>query len=307
MPLLLGEGTVDVSSRQVELAGLLFNAGDPAFTVQEIDGWDSSAAPDVVLVPNGGGSGSVAVGSWLPQQAAYTVSGTIVTPPGLQASLRRVILAAFPAGQDTQLIVYGVDEPDLQAFVRLADRTEFIRRANYAKFALPLVAADPHKYGLTALSGSMGVWTGEDWYLSMTEDPADVWSLQMVFSGGSWSLQMIQDVPTGPYPVSLSLDGDGDLSSHRVTASITGPLTAGDWYLWSETTNTTMWAEVGVTAGQTLVLDSFTKTATLSGQDVTHLTYGSWLTLEPGPNTFRLVAGTDSDAFCTLTALEAYQ
>lgn len=308
MPLLTGYGlSPSATARTVQIGDApLFNAGDPAFTVQDIDGWDSFAAPDVVMVANGGGAGSVASGPWLPVQAAYTVSGTVFADPGSQATVRRLIWQAFPPGQDGRIVVYGVDEPDLQAFVRLSERAEFHRSGRYMLFSLPLIAGDPYKYALTPLTGTMGVWTGEDWYLSLTEAPAGVWSVQMVNAGG-WSVSLVQDVPDGPYPISLSLDSDGDTSSQRVTASITGPLDAGDWFLWSETTGAQLWADVGITADQTLILDSFSKTATLSGQDVTYLTYGDWLTLEPGSNSFRLVAGTDSDAFCALTALEAYE
>jgi len=307
MPLLMSLGTeaTTYGGRRYLIPGLpMFNDGDD-FILSDVDGWEDPAAPDAVLVANGGGPGSVASSVWLPKERAVTVSGVVTVPNDQQAGIRRLLLQAFPADREQPLIGYanGSSDVDTQLFVRRYDRPTFQRLPTYMEFSFPLVAADPFKYALEPLAGTMGVWTGEDWYLSMSTS-SGAWYVQM---DPSWSVSLVQDIPDGPYPVSLTLDSDGDTSSQRITASITGPLAAGDWYLWSETTGAQLWAEVGVTADQTLVLDSFTKTATLSGSDVSYLTYGDWLTLEPGSNSFRLVAGSDSDAFCQLSALPAYE
>lgn len=306
MPLLTRGNVEGVGSRPVQIGDLpLFNNGEGIFVVHSIDGWDSTAAPDAVLVANGGGAGSVASGPWLPQQAGYVVTGKVIVEPAVQVSFRKMIIEAFPADRDTPLIVYG--DPSLQAFCRRMDRLEFFRQSNYMAFSLPLVAGDPYKYGLVPLSGSLGVWTGEEWYEAMQQPSAGLWAVQMSVGGSTWSVSLAQDVPTGPYPLSLTLDSDGDAQSSRVTVEVTGPLDAGDWFLWSETTNTQCWAEVSIADGQTLVIDAYDKSATMSGSDVTHLMYGDWPVLSPGQNTFRLAAGTDSSAYCEITALEAYE
>lgn len=311
MPLLTSFGTeaTTYGGRRYLITGLpVFNNGDD-FILSDVDGWEDPAPPDAVLVPNGGGPGSVASSVWQPKERALTISGAVTVPTDQQATIRRLLLQAFPADREQVLVGYanGSDDVDMQMFVRRYDRPTFQRLPTYMEFAFPLIATDPFKYGLATLSGTMGVWTGEDWYLPLTDEGSGVWALELGLSGGVRAALLTQDLPVGPYPVSLALDSDGDVASHRVTASITGPLAAGDWYLWSETTGERLWAEVGVTADQTLILDCFTRTATLSGTDVTYATYGDWLSLEPGTNSYRLVNGADSDAFCVMTALEAYE
>lgn len=308
MPLLTGTGLSAVADgRTIQLPGMPdFNGEDDSFKITQFDGWFDGLDPDVVWVANGGGPGSVASGPWQAKERAGVLAGRILADREQQETMRRLLLAAIPVGNvEVPIVCLGNGlATDLQMFVRRSGKPDISIR--YAvQFSFPLMALDPLKYGLTPLAGTMGVWTGEDWYLPMVEAPAGVWSVQMTPS--PWGLALIQDVPVGPYPVSLSLESDGDVSSQRITASITGPLAAGDWYMWSETTGRQLWAEVSVSADQTLVLDSFTKTATLSGTDVSYLTYGDWLTLEPGPNTYRLAAGENSDAFCQLSALPAYE
>lgn len=309
MPLLLaGSESTTSTGRRYLIEGLpIFNDGGD-FVLSDVEGWEDPAPPDAVLVANGGGAGVLASGAWLAKERALTVSGVITIPADDQAIFRRMILQGFPADRDAALVGYanGAGDVDLQMFVRRYDRPTFVRTPTFIEFTVPLVAADPYKYALTPLSGTCGVWTGEDWYLALTQ-PVSAWVLQLSLSGGTWGVQLAQDVPDGPYPTSITLDSAGDVASRRITASIAGPLTAGDWYLWSETTGRKLWVEAGVVEGQTLILDSRARSASLSGADVSHLTFGDWLTLEQGANTFRLVAGTDSTASCMFTALEAYE
>lgn len=308
MPLLtLGsDSTYSSTGRRYLIEGMpVFNEADE-FIITDVDGWEDPAAPDAVFVLNGGGAGAVATGSWLPKERLITVSGAITSEGTQQAAMRRLILAGLPADREVSFVGYANGDVDMQMFVRRYDKPTFVRLPTYMEFVVPLIAVDPYKYGLTPLVGTMGVWTGEDWYEALT-DFSGVWSTPMGLSGGQWSETLIQDVPTGPYPVSLTLDSDGDVSSQRVTFSITGPLDAGDWFLYSETTGAQFWVEAAVSSDQTLLVDGFNKTATLSGSDVTYLSYGDWPTLEPGPNSFRLVAGASSDAFAQVSALPAYE
>ena len=308
MPILIGglSTTGTGNGRRYLIEGLpVFNDGDD-FIITDVDGWEDPAAPDAVFV-NNGGAGGVASGPWLPKERLVTVSGVVTVGTDQQALIRRLMLAGLPADHDVPFVGYGNGDADMQMFVRRYDRPTFQRLPTYMEFTVPLVALDPYKYALEPLAGTVGVWTGEDWYASLTDYGSGVWAAPMALSGGRWGVSLVQDVPTGPYPISLTLNSDGDVASQRVTASITGPLTAGDWFLWSETTGHQLWVEVGVNADQTLTLDSYAKTATLSGTDVTYLSYGDWLSLESGANTYRLVAGTDSDAFCTFSALPAYE
>jgi hypothetical protein len=307
VPLLTGYAFEAVADgRIIQLPGLPdFNGSDNSFRITQFDGWFDGLEPDAVWVANGGGPGAVGAGPWQAKERAGVIAGRILADRERQETMRRLLLSAIPIGNiEVPIVCLGNGlADDLQIFVRRSGKPDISIQSTLT-FSFPLIALDPLKYGRDSLTGAMGVWTGEDWYEPMVEAPAGVWSMQLA---PSWYTQMVQDVPVGPYPVSLSLNSPGDVSSQRVTATIVGPLTAGDWYLWSETTGRRLWAELAVAEGQTLILDSFAKSATLSGTDVTYLTYGDWLTLEPGPNSFRLVAGEDSEAFCQLSALPAYE
>lgn len=277
-----------------------FNATDRRFRITGFDGWFTVAAPDTVLVASGG-PGAVAVGEWAPLEAYYTLAGVIsaTSRPELLA-LRGYLLAALPAHADAPIEVLSEQK---QIFVRRYDRPDVAVAENTLSFTFPLVASDPFKYSIDALDGTVGVFTGQRWFRTYTDNSGD-W-VRSYDTAGDRTYE--QAFPTGPYPQSLTLTSDGDASSQRVTVEVTGPLTAGDWWLWNETTGSRLWVEAGVTADQTLTLDNVARTATLNGADVGHLVFGDWLTLEPGANVFRLVAGTDSAAFAHITALEAWQ
>lgn len=307
MPIITDETDLNVAEgRTIRLAGMPdFNAGDAAFKITAFDGWFDAAVPDVVLVANGGGAGAVASGEWLLKEAYYTLTGHMDVGRAEQATMRRALLAAFPTGQDGVLICLGngLDE-DLQIFVRRYDAPQ-VNLNRLLSFSLPLVGVDPYKYGLLPLTGSMGVFTGETWFRTYGFNGTN-WVRTYAASGSNWVRNYQQLLPTGPFPPSLTLESNGDAVSQRVTFSVTGPLTAGEWWLLHEGTGQRLWAELSITADQTLVFDSHARTARLNGAVADHFVFGSWVGLHPGQNTFRLVAGTQSEAFATVSALPAY-
>lgn len=311
MPLLLlGSPTTTGWRRAVELTGLpIFNQDDRDWLITDLDGWAASAKPDAVLVGNGGGPGSVAAGAWLPQEQPLTVSGVVFTDWASQASVRAGLLAALPTGVEAPFIVQeSADEPALVAYVRRYDRADFIRRPDRIQFVLPLIMADPYKYGAIEVSGTVGVFTAEDWYDTYFLVSGSIYAETYSGSGAAWYLPFTQAVSSSIYPLSLTLASDGTVSSRRLTATITGPLTAGDWWLEQENTGARQWVNVNIAAGQQLVIDEFAHTADLAGSDVTHALYGDWLTLEPGDNTYRLTSGTDNPtAYAILSGLAAYE
>lgn len=292
--------------RPVALAGLpTFNLDNEDFIVSDVDGWDATAKPDAVFVANGGGAGVVAAGPWLSQESYLTVTGTVILPLGQQSTVRQQLLAAVAPATENQIIVYGVgDEPDMQAFVRLYDKPDFVRNELLMQFTLPLLQADPFKYGLVPLVGSVGVYTGQTWYETYSQ-PSTTWVETYSGSGGTWWETFQQAIATGPYPDGLTLTSTGDAASRRGTITVTGPLTLGDWWLLNEATGDRLWADVALDVGQAMTFDCHTELATIAGADITSLVGGDWLTLEPGGNLYRLVAGSQSNAFATYSFLEA--
>jgi hypothetical protein len=282
----------------------LFNADDVRYRLTLFDGWFTVAAPDAVLVGVGGGLGAVAVGGWEPVEAYYTLSGVMAADSRDEAeSLREMLLRGLPAHETAPVEVIGEGK---QVYLRRYDRPEISIVENLLSFTVPCVAPDPLKYALDPVGGDMGVFTGQTWFRTYAETSAGRWTRAYTLVDGRWVRTYQQAVPSGPYPLSLSLFSDGDAASSRVTVTVNGPVTAGDWWLINETTGERLWAELSVAAGQQLVFDMKARTARLNGAPVDHLVFGDWLTLAAGQNLLRLVSGTQSDAFASVSALPAY-
>lgn len=309
MPIITTDTSLAVAGgRSIRIPGLPdFNAGDVAYKITEFAGWFDGFAPSPVMVANGGGAGAVASGDWEPSEHYYTLTGRIDTGDrAALATLRGLLLAGLPAGQEAALECRGNGlDTDLKVFVRRYDKAQFTPSSRL-DFSIPLVAPDPYKYALTPLTGSTGVHTGEQWNRTYALS-GSTWVRTYALVDGKWVRTYTQATPSGPYPASLTLTSPGSVSSRRVTVTVAGPLTAGDWHLLNETTGKRMWVEVGVLAGQTLVLDSHKRTARLAGDDVTHRMFGDWLALDPGQNRYRLVSGTRSAAYASVEALPAYE
>lgn len=299
---------LDVEALVVRVPGLPdFNdsAGGP-LRARNLAGWYNTAAPDAVLVANGGGAGAVAAGEWLYAEAYYVLEGSIVSASRAEMeSLRALLLRGLPPTGDVSLKVLG-GVVDKQIFVRTYDVPNVEQIAGRkAQFTIPLVAPDPYKYALEPLAGTFGTFTGQRWFREYAES-AGKWVRTYAQVGGKWVRTYEQTATDGPFPSSLTLDSPGDAVSRRLTIDVIGPLTAGDWFVENLATGERMWAEVSVTAGQTLTFDCRARTARLSGASVDHLAFGDYLTLAPGSNTYRLSVGSASDAHATVTALPAY-
>jgi hypothetical protein len=300
----------------ISIAGLVSNAGNGDIHMT-LDGWYAVAKPNAEIVLSGAGPGGIAVGPWDPTEAYYTLRGWVYdTNRANLIALRRTLLAALPAQTDNSLVVLGnAEDFDLQAFVRLYDKPDIDFEGNALKFTLPLVALDPLRYSLNGLTGVMGVFTGSDWYSTFVLDtaptPDDGYSTFVLDTAptpdDAYSIFQ-QAQSTSPYPQSVSLTSAGDVVSRRVTIEVTGPLTAGDWHIMHEQTGDELWADVSLIDGQSVVFDCYEQTATLEGTSVDSLVFGSFLSLRPGVNTYRLVSGTQSNGYATITeALEAYR
>lgn len=308
MPLLVAADTALVADgRSIQIGDLpIFNADDDAFKITGFDGWFARAAPDAVYVANGGGPGVVASGPWLPKEKLRRLTGRIVASRDAQGIMLRSLYAALPVDADAPLICYGNGlDVDLQVWVRNYDAPD-ITVGSALWFSFPLLSVDPYKYALMPLSGAMGVFTGQTWYRTYTL-PGTAWIRTYTLPSSKWVRTYQQLVSSGAYPDSLQITSSGDVPSRRVTTTVVGPLDAGDWWISNDTTGEQLVSSFGLTAAQTLVIDSQNQLALLNGADVSSGMFGDWPTLAPGTNTFRLVAGAASTAFATVAAFEAYQ
>jgi hypothetical protein len=303
MPIQLGVAPVG-NMQRIRIGDLPdFNAGDPSFVVEVFEGWYSAAVGVPTLVANGGGAGAIAIAEE-PPEAYYTLGGSIDCGswPHLE-EVRSGLLAALIGGErSVQVLDDRAGGVHKQVFVRAYDRPSMEPLNAILSFTFPLVAPDPFKYGLEPLVGDVGVFTGQSWYRTYSTTGTRTYTL----SGSRWVRTYERSVPSGPFPMSLALTNPGDATSRRVSVAVTGPLAVGDWWLWNEATGERMWVDVSVQADQELVLDMAARTARLNGSPVDHLVHGEWLSFVPGANVFRLVSGSASAAFASVSALPAY-
>lgn len=290
------------------------NTGDPDVHMT-IDKWFTVAKPRAELVPSST-AGAVAVGPWDLAEKYYTLRGTLTSgDPAQLYTWRAELLDALPANSDNPIVVYGNGETvDLQVFVRLYDEPDIEIAGQNLIFAMPLVATDPLRYG-TGLSGTMGVFTGSEWFTTFdvyTPPTPDVYylpfTLDTVPTPDDAYMTFEQATSVGPFPPAVVLTSPGDAVSRRIKFEVSGPVTVGDWKLVHEQTGDELWADLELVAGQSVVFDCYAQTATMAGASVDHLVFGDWLTFRPGSNTYRLVAGIQTDGFADIQdALPAYR
>lgn len=281
-----------------------------------IDGWFGTSQPRAELAPSIAGDGAAAIGPWDSAEAYYTLRGLFNNEDqAVLLSLRRQLLNALPATEEVPITVYTEAGEDRTAFVRLYDKPDITLAGPNLQFTMPLVAPDPYKYEAVPLSAQFGVFTGSNWYkafnVNTTPNP-DVYWLPFVLDTAPTPdrgyMTFTQQQSTSAYPPAAVLVSGGDVSSRRLAFDVTGPVTQGDWKIVNEATGDELWADTGLVAGQTIVFDCYTQTATMAGASVDSLVFGDWLTLEPGANTYRLVAGDPTAGFALVhDALPAYR
>ncbi len=266
-------------------------------------------------------------GAWLPAESYLTISGSIMGNLDAQALWRRQILLGLPTTREVALVVHDIDQ-DRQGFVRRYDKPSFQLSPTFMQFQVPLMMADPYKYGVVPVGGFMGVFTGQTWYRTYNSvgggggsgysdtysdtyggGSGTTWKRTYAQAGGTgpWRRYYVQAEAAGPYPDTLSVESLGTVESRRVTIQVTGPLTAGSWWLYNLATGGKQWAQLSLGPTQMLTLNSQDRTATVDGLDASHLVFGDWLTLAPGTNTYRLAAATRTDAYASVSALDAFE
>lgn len=306
MPILTATGPLDATHRVVRAGGLEYNT-DRTLICRQVGGWYSTPAPDAVLVANGGGPGVVAVGKWSPKERYYTLDGHVAAVPDRAdgEALLRMVHASIPTEAETSLVVLG-GLRDLQAFVRRYDAgtADLVGDRHYA-FSIPLVAADPRKYALTPMAATAGGFTPSDWFRTYDNASGDYYRVYALDGSVQYRTYLDED-PGGTLNPVAALTSAGDVDSRRMTITVTGPLPAGGWWV-EDADGTRLWANLTLAAGQSIVFDCFTRTATVNGSAVNHLVFGDYLQLAPGPNAFRLITDADDGAFMQIEALEAFR
>lgn len=304
MPILTEAGVEQAARRVYRLAGLPDFNVSASYVISRFDGLRSRSAPDTILVANGGGAGAVAVGAWLQREKYYTLVGMIQAPARADMlTLLSLLHAALPASHESTIEVLDtLAGRDMQVFVRNYDEPEITFAGPRINFTFPLVAPDPFKYALTEISASAGGFAVTDAYRTYEAAGAH----RLYEAAGSYRFYTGEEDDSS-LPKVASLSSDGDATSERMTITVSGPLTSGEWWV-EDADGTRLWAEVSAVAGQTVTFDCRTRTATLDGAPIDHLVFGDYLSLAPGENAYRLIVGASgAGSHMTITALEAYQ
>jgi hypothetical protein len=151
------------------------------------------------------------------------------------------------------------------------------------------VQIDPLLYG-TVLSGTAGPFTSVNGY--RLYDVGSNTARAYTSNARTYTL-------TAGAANEVRLTG-GTASSRRVKLTVAGPMTQGTWWVENATTGERVRVTSGLGAGQTLVFDAATDTATQDGGDVTYAMLGTIPSLAPGENVYRL-STPDPNATGTLT------
>lgn len=280
-----------------------------------LDGWFGVAQPRSELAPEIAGDGATAIGPWDFNEAYYVLRGLYrADDQSTLLAFRAQLLAALPANADVPITVLS-DYRDQVAYVRLYDKPEIDVKGTILTWTMPLVATDPWKYSAEALTGQFGVFTGSNWYMAFSvntvPNPDRYYApfvLDTAPSPDRAYMTFIQQQSTSAYPPAAVLTSDGDITSRRLKFEVTGPLVQGDWKIVHEQSGNELWVDIGLTSGQSIILDCYAQSATLAGASVDNLVFGDWPTLLPGANTYRLVAGNPADGFANVyDAMPAYR
>lgn len=295
--------------RAIRLSGLPdFNATDANFRITQFENIFATPTPDAQYAAAGAGAGAVASGGWLPKERPLVLTGHVYARLVDLPIYQRALATALPATADSTIAILGNGRDiDLQMFVRRYDVAQ-MPISSRLDFTIPLIALDPYLYGLTPLGGGMGVFAGATWYQPYVQS-GGVWTRQYVKSGSTWVRQFAKQAPSGPYGESLTFSpAPGGTTSRRLTFTVYGPLTAGNWQIIQVGTDRKMWVQINIAAGQSLTIDCYSETVTMAGEDVTSYLYGDMLTLEPSGSQYQLTSATQNlTAYATVSALPAYE
>jgi hypothetical protein len=180
--------------------------------------------------------------------------------------------------------------PKLMRVRRVAPVERFPTGPEAFRWGTTVKAGDPFKYGVSPIILSAGV---------------------AGFASGGRTYPRMYPLE---YDTTLSGEGEkvtivnsGTANSKNLVIELTGPLVKGAWRLVNETSEELLKFDVGLLAGDSLVINFMTETALLNGAVVSASIIGDFWDLEPGTNVIKLYADYDPAAGFTATAYPAWE
>jgi hypothetical protein len=269
-------------------------AGD--FAIDVMSGWSETPELDAQFAPKGIVDGVVP-----PENFPY--GGRIILLGGYVTAVSRlrleelwdvIVRDALPRGLPLRLERHEAVPKYVTAYLSGPREPAWFGNS-YAgptgfRWGATILCTDPMKYGLTPQILSAGV---------------------AGFASGGRTYPR-----TYPLEYDTTLDGEGEKvtvtnngtgSSKNLVLDITGPLVKGAWRVTNETTNELLKFDVGLSAGDHLIINFLNETALLNGFPVSASIVGDFWDLDPGPNVIKLFADYDPAAGFTATAYPAWE
>jgi hypothetical protein len=259
-----------------------------------LDGWRNTANLDAVIVPRGISDGAT-FGQRFPAKERYLLMGGYFVGETREDAdnAEDEIVRRLPLNVDMQMTRH---EPTPKTTtVRVYDSIEFSREPfeTAFRFVVPLVAGDPNKYGLEPLSGETGVSIPAQFGRSYPR------TYPLQYSSTSGGVDSFADVYVG-----------GTTTTKKIVSTVSGPLVRGAWRIINRVNGEerSLSFNVGLFAGQSLVIDHKNHEALLNGFPVQIGMEGEWWGMEPGLNRVSLVTGDfNEEARLNIQAYSAWR
>lgn len=269
--------------------------GAVSWGLDTLDGWDKSAPLDVVSVPVGGGVDGEIAGERFSARARYlVVGGWVLGADRVTAETLKDIIVrdAFPRNKLIRLARYEGIPKFLD--VKVAGEYNVEQKGPLGfRWNVLVMAPYPQKLDLEPPSNSSG--------------SAGVAGLS---SGGrtyprTYPLTYLAST-TGNEDNAVIVYNRGTANTYPVI-TLTGPLGKGSWRISNETTGEDIRFDVGLGAGDTMLIDFKNQVALLNGSLVTSTITGDFWEVVPKANTIKLYGDYDPAASITVTIESAWE
>jgi hypothetical protein len=287
-----------IFSDVIDINGVTFNdnndrpAGSGYWRVDQLEGWNSRPAMEFQLSPISGVVDGEAVSPYNPLKARHLVVGGYVTADdrATAETLKDVLWGdVFP--RNTEFTIVRQEPVPKFLTVRYSGDGDIAHVGPYTfRWQAAVVAADPFKYGLTALtgmSGAAGHSTGGRTYPR--------------------TFPMTYGTTTAGEGNAITLVNAGNTWSSKLVLTITGPLANGGWRVSNETTGEDISFAIDVASTDVLTIDFEKGTALLNNYPVGAALSGDFWKLKRGANVIKLFADYNASVSMSATGYSAWE
>lgn len=285
---------------KVTINGITFNdalakpVGAIEWGCDTLDGWDRAADIQAVISDVGGSTdGQIIADDLVTNGRGLLASGWATAGTRAETETLMDVIMGDVAPKNVDLVVARYESIPKYVTARAIGERSIARVGPYGfRWVAELLAGDPSKYDLIPPAGSSGT------------------------SGVAGQSTGGRSYPR-TYPMTYTTITSGSENYVTVTnrgtkdtlplVTITGPLVKGGWRLSNETTGKQVRFDVGLAAGDVLVIDFKQELATLNGGPVTATIFGDFFPIVRGANVIKLFADYDPAATLTVAIESAWE